>query len=117
MSNLIIKIFYRKIVKDILFFLKVNDLVACGGYGFNKTKIKPVLSRGLVHRKHYNNGCGTNLFRYRLNQIKKCYSNIEICLDTDQHIYSFFEKFDFKIIKISKNGCIKGLDRYYVVLK
>ena len=81
------KIFYYKIVKDILFFFKANDLVACGGYGFNKTKTKAVLSWGLAHRENHNKVYGTYLIKYRLNQIKKYHLDIKICLDTSQYTH------------------------------
>ena len=98
-------------------FFKANDLVACGGYGFNKTKTNAALSWGLVHRKHHNKGYGTYLIKYRLNQIKKYHSDIKICLDTSQYTHQFFEKFGFKINKIAKNGYGEGLDKYDMVLK
>ena len=65
-------------------FFKANDLVACGGYGLNKTKTKTVLSWGLVHRKHHNERYITYLIKYRLNKIKKYHYDIKICLDTTQ---------------------------------
>ena len=78
---------------------------------------KAVLSWGLVHRKHHNKGDGTYLIKYRLNQIKKYYSDIKICLYTSQYTHQFFKKFGFKINKISKNSYGEGLDKYDMVLK
>ena len=111
------KNFLLKKNKRYFVFFKVNDLVACGGYGVNKTRTKAVLSWGLVHRKHHKKGYGTQLLKYRLNQIKKYHSDIEVCLDTSQHTYPFFEKFDFKIKSISKNGYGEGLDKYDMFLR
>ena len=48
--------FLLRISKRYFVFFKANDLLACGGYGFNKTKRKSVLTRGLVDREHYNKG-------------------------------------------------------------
>ena len=98
-------------------FFNANYLVACGGYGFDKTKTKAVLSWGLVHREHHNKGYGTYLLKYRLNEIKKYHSNIKICLDTSTNTYQFFEKFGFKIIKIARYGYGEGLDKYDMVLQ
>ena len=51
--------FLLRISKRYFVFFKANDLLACGGYGFNKTKRKSVLTRGLVDREHYNKGYET----------------------------------------------------------
>tara|TARA_Y100000816_G_C26072620_1_gene564359 strand:+ start:1024 stop:1311 length:288 start_codon:yes stop_codon:yes gene_type:complete len=59
--------FLLRISKRYFVFFKANDLLAFGGYGFNKTKRKAVLSRGLVDRKYYNKGYETYLLKYRLN--------------------------------------------------
>ena len=48
--------FLLRISKRYFVFFKANDLLAFGGYGFNKTKRKAVLSRGLVDRKYYKKG-------------------------------------------------------------
>ena len=98
-------------------FFKDNDLVACGGYGLNKTKTKAGLSWGLVHRRYHNQGFGSQSIKYRLHHIKSDYPDIEIHLDTSQHTYQFFFKFGFIIKQITKNGYGKGLDKYDMILK
>ena len=103
--------------KTYFVLFKDSDLVACGGYGLNKSQTKVVLAWGLVHRKHHNQGYGSQLLKYRLNHIKSNYPDIEIHLDTSQHTYRFFEKFGFSVIQISKNGYGEGLDKYDMILK
>ena len=105
--------------KDKTYFVLFNDfnLVACGGYGLNKSKIKAGLSWGLVHRVHHNLGYGSFLLKYRLNHIKNNYPATEISLDTSQLTYKFFERFGFIIKQITKNGYGKGLDKYDMILK
>ena len=105
--------------KDKTYFVLFNDfdLVACGGYGINKSQTKAGLSWGLVHRVYHNLGYGSYLLKYRLNEIRNNYLDIEIHLDTSQHTYRFFEKFGFSVNQISKNGYGKGLDRYDMVLE
>ena len=104
---------------DETYFVLFNDfnLVACGGYGLNKSGAKVVLSWGLVHSQHHNKGYGSELLKYRLNHIKNNYPDTEIHLDTSQHTYRFFEKFGFNVKQISKNGYGVGLDRYDMFLK
>ena len=91
-------------------------LVACGGYGINDSQTKAGLSWGLVHRKHHCQGIGSYLLRFRIDNIKKKYPSVNIHLDTSQHTYKFFERFGFKIRKISKNGYGEGLDMYDMIL-
>lgn len=104
--------------KDKAYFVLFNDfnLVACGGYGVNRAQTRACLSWGLVHGSHHNQGYGSYLLGYRLNEIKNKYNDIEIHLDTSQHTYNFFEKFGFNVKQILKNGYGEGLDRYDMVL-
>ena len=102
--------------KKYFVFLKNNVLVACGGYGFNKTKTQAGLSWGLVHRRYHKQGYGSHLIKFRLHHVKSIYPDIEIHLGTSQHTYGFFEKFGFKIKKITKNGYGKGLNKYDMIL-
>ena len=104
---------------DKLYFVlfKKSDIVACGGYGVNKSGTKVGLSWGLVHRQYHDKGYGSELLKYRLNHIKDNYPDIEIFLDTSQHTYRFFEKFGFIVKQISKNGYGEGLDKYDMILK
>ena len=104
---------------DKIYFVlfKNSDIVACGGYGVNKSETKAGLSWGLVHSQHHNKGYGSELLKYRLNHIKINYPNIEIHLDTSQHTYRFFERFGFIVKKISKNGYGERLDKYDMILK
>ena len=105
--------------KNKTYFVLFNDfdLVACGGYGINKTQTKAGLSWGLVQSAHHNLGYGSYLLKYRLNHIISNYPEIEIHLDTSQYTYRFFEKFGFSVNQISKNGYGEGLDKYDMILK
>ena len=105
--------------KDKTYFVLFNDfdLVACGGYGINKSQTKAGLSWGLVHSVHHNLGYGSYMLKYRLNEIRNNYLDIQIHLDTSQHTYRFFEKFGFSVNQISKNGYGEGLDKYDMILK
>ena len=105
--------------EDKTYFVLFNysNLVACGGYGLNKSQTKAGLSWGLVHRVHHNLGYGSYLLKHRLNDIRNNYPDIEIHLDTSQHTYRFFEKFGFSINQMSKNEYGQGLDKYDMILK
>ena len=104
--------------KNKTYFVLFNgfNLVACGGYGINDSQNKADLSWGLVHRKHHSQGIGSYLLRFRIENIKKKYPSVNIHLDTSQHTYKFFERFGFKVRKISKDGYGEGLDMYDMIL-
>ena len=104
--------------KDKTYFVLFNDctLVACGGYGLNKSQTKASLYWGLVHRLHHNKGYGRFLLDYRLNEIRNKYEDTEVHLETSQHTYRFFEKVGFNVSQISKNGSEKGLVKYDMIL-
>ena len=104
--------------KNKKYFVLFNgfNLVACGGYGINDSQTKADLSWGLVHRKHHSQGIGSYLLRFRIENIKKKYPSVNIHLDTSQHTYKFFERFGFKVRKISKDGYGEGLDMYDMIL-
>ena len=100
--------------KDIVYFVlfESNELIACGGYGYDSRKDNVALCWGLVHNQFHKMGFGTYLLRYRLKHIMKNYPNTNIVLDTSQKTYKFYERFNFKVDKITSDFYRKGLDRY-----
>ena len=100
----------EEIVYFILFASK--ELIACGGYGYDDKEDSVVLSWGLVHNQFHKMGFGTHLLQYRLKHIMKNYPNTNIVLDTSQKTYKFYERFNFKVDKITRDFYGKGLDRY-----
>ena len=100
--------------KEIVYFILFESrvLVACGGYGYDNQKDSVVLSWGLVHNQFHKMGFGTHLLQYRLKHIMKNYPNTNIVLDTSQKTYKFYERFNFKVDKITRDFYGKGLDRY-----
>ena len=98
----------------IIYFILVDSerLIACGGYGFNNKTQACTLSWGVVHNEFHNKGYGTQLLTYRLKHIKKRYGDIDVELDTSQKTYQFYEKFNFKVKKITYDFYGEGLDRY-----
>ena len=57
---------------DETYFVLFNDfnLVACGGYGLNKSQTKASLAWGLVQSKYHNQGYGSELLKYRIDHIR-----------------------------------------------
>ena len=100
--------------KRIIYFtvFESEELVACGGYGYDNKKDSVVLSWGIVHNQFHKMGFGTHLLKYRLKHIMKDYPTANIILDTSQKTYKFYERFNFKVDKITSDFYRKGLDRY-----
>ena len=100
--------------KGIIYFtlFELEELVACGGYGYDNKKDSVVLSWGIVHNQFHKMGFGTDLLRYRLQHIMKNYPHANIVLDTTQKTYKFYERFNFEVDKITRNYYAKDLDRY-----
>ena len=99
---------------DIVYFVlfESNELIACGGYGYDSKKDNVTLCWGLVHNQSHKMGFGTHLLQYRLKYIMRSYPNTNIVLDTSQKTYKFYERFNFKVDKITPDFYGKGLDRY-----
>ena len=98
-----------------LFFDEKNKLVATGGYEHEQSS-KIVLTWGMVDKKLHNNGYGRYITEYRLKKINKEFANTDVILNTSQHTFKFYEKFGFKVIKITKNGYGFELDKYDMIL-
>ena len=100
--------------KEIVYFVlfESEELIGCGGYGYDNKKNSVILSWGLIHNQFHKMGFGTHLLQYRIKQIVKNYPNSNIILDTSQKTYKFYERFNFKVDNITRNFYGKGLDRY-----
>jgi predicted GNAT family N-acyltransferase len=107
---------YQTSSADYFYVLEVNsEILACGGFYIVKDKPNANMVWGMVNQSHHKKGFGSLLFQHRITQIKILYPNYALVLDTSQHTYSFFEKFGFKIDKISKDAYGLGLDRYDMI--
>jgi predicted GNAT family N-acyltransferase len=89
-----------------------HDIVGCGGFGYEKNNNAVRFIWGLVHRKYHKKGLGKKLFEFRMAEIKRLYPDVPIRLDTTQHSYGFFQKYGFKVDKITENFYAPGFDRY-----
>ena len=100
--------------KKLIYFtlFESNALIACGGYGYENKTDSITLCWGLVHNQFHKRGFGSRLLKYRLKHIMKNYPNTPITLDTTQKTYKFYERFNFKVDKITNDYYAKGLDRY-----
>ena len=105
----------KKSIKYYVAFNKDNRIVGSGGYAYNN-KIKTVdLTWGMVDRNYHKNGFGRRLTEYRIRKITTKYPKSDILLNTSQYTFKFYEKFGFKITKITKDYYALGLDRYDMI--
>ena len=101
------------------FFYVLEDdgiVVGCGGFYIVKGEPIANLVWGMVHSDMHNRGFGTQVFEYRISQIKSKYPEHRVILDTTQHTYKFFEKQGFCVAQIRKDFYGVGLDRHDMVL-
>ena len=111
-ENLFVNYLQKTHINYYLIFDDTNSLVASGGYEYEQEKDSVSLTWGMVAFKDQNLGYGSFLTEFRLNKIKKEFSNCNIELNTTQKTFKFYEKFGFDVIKITPNYYAKGLDRY-----
>ncbi len=84
-----------------------SELRACGGYAFAESG-EAHLAWGMVKPEFHKRGYGSKLLSYRLERLK----GKTVLLDTSQHTFGYFEKFGFKLEKITQDGYGIGLHRY-----
>lgn len=92
--------------------LQNQQLIACGGFGYNPSTKKATLAWGLVHNDQHKQYIGSALLSYRLNQIATLFPEATVQLDTTQHAYAFFERHGFEVEKITNDSYSPGLHRY-----
>ena len=104
--------------KNIQYYVLFNDdnhIVASGGYGYNYKSNNVDLTWGMVDRNYHKNGFGRRLTEFRIQKITTIYPELDILLNTTQNTFKFYEKFGFKITKITKDYYGLGLDRYDMI--
>jgi predicted GNAT family N-acyltransferase len=89
-----------------------EKIVGCGGFALKENNSEVVLAWGLIDRQFHKQGYGQALLEYRLTEIRFVYPGMDILLDTSQHSCGFFQKYGFKVEKITPGFYAPGLDRY-----
>ena len=89
-----------------------QQVIGCGGFGYNPATHKAILAWGLVHNDHHKQSVGSALLNHRLNQIGELFPEATILLDTTQHAYPFFERHGFVVEKITNDAYAPGMHRY-----
>lgn len=104
---------YKDSLKETYFVLEDEGrVVACGGYSLYSTKMEASMTWGMVHNALHKQGYGRALFSYRLREVTSLHPDYQLVLNTTQHTFPFFEKFGYKVVKITPDGYGPGLHRY-----
>jgi predicted GNAT family N-acyltransferase len=93
-----------------------NKVVGCGGYYIITDTLIANMAWGMIDHSWHKQGLGHQLFKFRIDEIKKAHPNHSISLNTSQHTFPFFERFGFKVTKITKDGFANGMDKYEMLL-
>ncbi len=98
-----------------ILFDQYTRLVGCGGYEYEIESKQMTLTWGMIDSRFHNNGYGRYLTDYRIEKIRTEYPELNIVLNTSQHTFKFYQKFGFRITKITKDYYWLGLDRYDMI--
>ncbi|HTF28213.1 MAG TPA: GNAT family N-acetyltransferase, partial [Flavitalea sp.] len=89
-----------------------EQIIGCGGFALKENNKEVVFAWGLIDQQFHKKGYGKALFEYRLNEAGFIYPGMDILLDTSQHSFTFFQKYGFKVEKITPDFYAPGMDRY-----
>ena len=94
-----------------------NQTIGCGGFGDKDNNGIISLAWGLIHKDFHKMGYGEKLLNYRIEQIKLLKPKFPVIIDTTQYAYGFFEKYGFKVTKITNDYYEIGMHRYDMILE
>ena len=94
-----------------------NKTIGCGGFGDKDNNGIISLAWGLIHKDFHKMGYGEKLLNYRIEQIKLLKPKFPVIIDTTQYSYGFFEKYGFKVTKITNDYYEIGMHRYDMILE
>lgn len=98
---------------DRYFVVEENDqIVGSGGFNHFKSEKEIRISWDIFHPDYQNKGLGTLLLEHRIKEIKTLDNVEKTIVRTSQYAYKFYEKNNFKLIKINKDYWAKGFDMY-----
>jgi predicted GNAT family N-acyltransferase len=94
--------------------LQENQVVACGGYFYDDDRQKAGLSWGMVNETLHGTGIGTQLTKFRIQEMKATFPEATYMIDTSQHTAPFYEKMGFVNKEITPNGFGEGMHKHYM---
>ena len=97
------------------FIASIDDqIVGCGGINYKEEDSIGIISWDIVSKSHHGKGIGSELLSHRLSCIKNKLNISKIIVRTSQHVFPFYEKHGFTLIKTVKDYWEKGYDLYHM---
>lgn len=87
-----------------------NAVLAAGGWAMEAEGVA-VLTWGMVDAAWHRRGIGAFMVRYRLDALRQVGSVGEVRLNTIPAVQGFYEKLDFCVFDVVRDGFGPGLDR------
>jgi [ribosomal protein S18]-alanine N-acetyltransferase len=98
------------------YVVELNEkIIGCGGIAPN-TDGTVCFTWGMIEDQYHKKGFGKLLLEYRLNKCREIYADRTVKLRTTQHTNAFFEKYNFKTVKVEKDFWADGFDLYEMIL-
>jgi hypothetical protein len=94
-----------------------GEVVACGGFHVDSEKHEASIVLGMVRQDRHKTGVGTYLFLGRMKKIAQLPHITRVRMDTSQFTFRFYERFEFVVESVKKDGYQPGLDRYDMGMK
>lgn len=101
-----------KEIEDYFVVEKENQIVGSGGINYFPEDRKARIAWDMIHPDFQGKGIGTELLKHRINYIKNQKAINTIIVRTSQLAFKFYEKNNFKLVKIKKNYWADGFDLY-----
>ena len=106
-------IYYFDNHADNYYVVEIDDII-CGSGGFNISEDGKTakISWDIIHPERQGVGIGTELLKFRYNEIKKIKGIVTISVRTSQLVYKFYEKFGMELRTEIPDYWDKGFDLY-----
>ena len=89
-----------------------GKIIGSGGVNFEDDHTTGIISWGMIHPDYQGKYYGTALLKYRVEKLQNSTSVERILLRTSQHVYRFYEKQGFRLLRVEKDYWVEGIDLY-----
>jgi ribosomal protein S18 acetylase RimI-like enzyme len=101
------------------YFVVVLDglIVGSGGINYPKGDSVAYISWDIIHPEFQRKGIGSKLLGHRINWISQNPKIYQVVVRTTQHVYEFYEKAGFELIKKERDYWAPGFDLYHMKMR
>ena len=106
-------------IRRTYFYVLLLDeaLIGCGGFGDKDANQRISLAWGLIHRDYHRQSFGKLLLQFRLKEIRNCFPESSVYLDTTQYSSPFYEKLGFELLSITKDFFETGMHKHELIYR